>query len=69
MKPPTTAQVTLAKETLRQDALARWQEAIEIMDRRPLVEALWWFIENRQEEWANEAFFFLRARYQREVQS
>ena len=34
----------------------------------PLVEALWWLIENRNEDLPSEVFFALRERYRNEYQ-
>lgn len=39
------------------------------LDKLPLAQALWWFIENGPEEETAELFFYLRERYRREIQS
>ena len=44
---------------------------LKYLDALPLVQALWWYIENivpAESEGATEIFFHLRERYRREVQ-
>lgn len=43
---------------------------IDYLKTLPLVQALWWYIENvtSDDPRASEIFFYLRARYNKEVQ-
>lgn len=44
-------------------------QALDYLDSVPLIEALWWYIENANDEWGNGVFFYLRERYRSEYQS
>jgi hypothetical protein len=38
------------------------KEVIAYLETLPTTVALWWFIENRQDSWETEVFFYLRER-------
>lgn len=47
-------------------------ETLDMLNSMPLVEAMWWFIENKSFDESKEAsqlFFALRERYRKEVQT
>lgn len=39
------------------------QEAIDYTDTLPMAHALWWYLENAEDEWGSEVFFRLRTRF------